>query len=123
MNGFVNVAPQQVSDIDGSNTQLKSFDPEHANQYEFGLKTNLYKDIVSGAISYYDIVIKDRLMTDPNNNNNAIQGGEVQSKGILEMPNVQALHKLDVSDYYDGQLLCDHAERAYCFAMYGLRAS
>ena len=82
MNGFVNVAPQQVSDIDGTNTQLKSFDPEHANQFEFGLKTNLFKEIVSGAISYYDIVVKDRLMTDPNNINNAIQGGEVKSNGV-----------------------------------------
>ena len=48
---------------------------------------------------------------------------EVQSQGILEMPNVQSAHKLDVSDYYDGQLLCAQAERAYCFAMSGLRAS
>ncbi|HMS27052.1 MAG TPA: methyltransferase domain-containing protein [Burkholderiaceae bacterium] len=48
---------------------------------------------------------------------------EVTSKGILEMPNVQATHKLDVSDYYDGQLLCDHAQSAYCFAVLGKRAT
>ncbi|MBK7025883.1 MAG: methyltransferase domain-containing protein [Polaromonas sp.] len=48
---------------------------------------------------------------------------EVQSQGILEMPNVQTTHKLDVCDYYHGQLLCDQAEHAYCFAMSGLRAS
>ncbi|ESU28874.1 putative TonB-dependent receptor [Flavobacterium limnosediminis JC2902] len=82
MNGFVNVAPQQVADVDGSNPRMKSFDPEHANQYEFGLKTNLYKDIISGSISYYNIDVKNRLMTDPNNINNSIQGGEVNSKGV-----------------------------------------
>ncbi|MBF6640694.1 TonB-dependent siderophore receptor [Flavobacterium sp. J49] len=82
MNGFINVAPQQVSDVDGSNPRMKSFDPEQANQYEFGLKTNLYKDIISASISYYNIDVKNRLMTDPNNINNAIQGGEVNSKGV-----------------------------------------
>jgi iron complex outermembrane receptor protein len=82
MNGFINVAPAQVSDIDGSNTRMQNYDPEHANQYEFGLKTNLYKDIISASISYYNIDVKNKLMTDPNNPNNSIQGGEVESKGF-----------------------------------------
>lgn len=80
-NGFVNVAPGQV-DVDGINTTLGTFDPEHANQYEFGFKTNLYKDIISAAVSYYNIDVKNRLMTDPNNVNASIQGGEVNSKGV-----------------------------------------
>jgi iron complex outermembrane receptor protein len=80
-NGFVNVAPGQV-DVDGTNTELGTFDPEHANQYEFGLKTNLYKDIISATVSYYNIDVKNRLMTDPNNVNASIQGGEVNSKGF-----------------------------------------
>lgn len=82
MNGFINIAPQQVADVDGSNPRMKTFDPEHANQYEFGLKTNLYKDIISASVSYYNIDVKNRLMTDPDNINNSIQGGEVNSKGI-----------------------------------------
>ncbi|RYJ52533.1 TonB-dependent siderophore receptor [Flavobacterium petrolei] len=82
MNGFVNVTPREVSEVDGSNPRIKSFDPEQANQYEFGLKTNLYKDIISASISYYNIDVKNKLMTDPNNINNAIQGGEVNSKGV-----------------------------------------
>jgi iron complex outermembrane receptor protein len=82
MNGFINQAPVSVSDVDGTNSRLQIFDPEHANQYEFGLKTNLYKDIISASISYYNIDVKNRLMTDPNNINNAIQGGEVNSKGV-----------------------------------------
>ena len=82
MNGFVNVTPREVSEVDGSNPRMESFDPEQANQYEFGLKTNLYKDIISASISYYNIDVKNRIMTDPNNINNSIQGGEVNSKGI-----------------------------------------
>lgn len=82
MNGFINQAPVSVSDVDGTNSRMQIFDPEQANQYEFGLKTNLYKDIISASISYYNIDVKNRLMTDPNNINNAIQGGEVNSKGV-----------------------------------------
>jgi len=82
MNGFQNVAPTTVADIDGSNPRTKEFDPEQANQFEVGLKTSLYKDIISASISYYDIRVKDRVITDPNNINNSIQGGEVESKGV-----------------------------------------
>lgn len=82
MNGFVNVTPREVSEVDGSNPRMESFDPEQANQYEIGLKTNLYKDIISASISYYNIDVKNRIMTDPNNINNSIQGGEVNSKGV-----------------------------------------
>jgi len=82
MNGFQNVAPVTVADLDGSNPRTKEFDPEQANQYEFGLKTSLYKDVISASVSYYNILVKDRVITDPNNINNSIQGGEVQSKGV-----------------------------------------
>ena len=82
MNGFQNVAPTTVADIDGSNPRTKEFDPEQANQLEVGLKTSLYKDIISASVSYYDIRVKDRVITDPNNINNSIQGGEVESKGL-----------------------------------------
>lgn len=82
MNGFKNVAPTTVADIDGSNPRTKEFDPEQANQFEVGLKTSLYKDIISASVSYYDIRVKDRVITDPNNINNSIQGGEVESKGV-----------------------------------------
>jgi iron complex outermembrane receptor protein len=82
MDGFVNILPQQVANVDGTNPTMKSFDPEHASQYEFGLKTNLYKDIISASISYYNIQVKDKLMSDPNNVNNTLQGGEVESKGV-----------------------------------------
>ena len=82
MNGFVNIAPAAVSDADGTNTRFKTFDPEIANQLEFGVKTNLYQDKISATASYYNIKVKNRVITDPNNINNSIQGGEVLSKGF-----------------------------------------
>lgn len=83
MDGFVNVAPTNIDNGDGvGGTTIGTFDPEHANQYEFGLKTNLYKDIISATISYYNIDVKNKLMTDPNNINASIQGGKVNSKGF-----------------------------------------
>ena len=82
MNGFTNVAPAQVSDLDGSNPRMKTFDPEQANQLEFGVKTNIYQDKIAFTASYYDIQVKNRVMSDPTNVNNSIQGGEVQSRGL-----------------------------------------
>lgn len=82
MNGFVNVAPAEVADVDGNNPRMKTFEPEHANQYEFGAKTNLIEGKLSATASYYNIVVENRVMTDPDNVNNSIQGGEVESKGF-----------------------------------------
>ncbi len=82
MNGFMNLAPAEVSDVDGSNTRTVIFDPEQANQYEFGIKANLFKDKIVASASYYNIIVDNRLMADPNNINNFIQGGEVESKGV-----------------------------------------
>ncbi len=81
MNGFSNVAPQQIADADGFNPRLKSFDPENANQLEGGIKSNFFNDRVSATASYYHITVANRVITDPENINNAIQGGEVVSKG------------------------------------------
>lgn len=81
MNGFKNIEPGFV-DVDGTNTKIGTFDPEHANQYELGLKTNLYKDVLSAAFSYYDITVSNILMAHPINPNASIQGGEVESKGV-----------------------------------------
>ena len=82
MNGFSNVSPTQVSDVDGSNPRIKTFDPEKANQWEIGVKTNLLENKLNITASYYDINVSNKLMTDPNNINNSIQGGEVESKGF-----------------------------------------
>jgi iron complex outermembrane recepter protein len=81
-NAFKNIAPMQVSDPDGTNPRLKSFEAEQANQWEVGVKTNLFKDRVFATASYYDIRVSNRVVGDVNNFYNSIQGGEVGSKGF-----------------------------------------
>ena len=82
LNAFINVAPMQVSDPDGSNPRIKSFKPEQANQWEFGVKSNLLSDRLFGTLSFYDITVRNRVSTDPNNINNSLQGGKVGSRGV-----------------------------------------
>lgn len=77
MNGFFNVSPQK--NVDGS---VKSFKPEQANQFEAGIKTNLFNDKISATFSYYDIKVSNRVYPDPANINNSLQGGKVGSKGF-----------------------------------------
>lgn len=82
MNGFKNVAPAQVAEVDGSNPRIKTFEPEHANQMELGVKANPFGGRLSATLSYYDILVTNRVMSDPENVYNSIQGGEVESKGF-----------------------------------------
>ncbi|MHA8059971.1 TonB-dependent siderophore receptor [Aquirufa beregesia] len=82
MNGFINLSPIEVADVSGNNPTLKILEPEHANQWELGVKTNLYKDKIALTTSYYNILVSNKTMSDPNNINNTIQGGEVESKGF-----------------------------------------
>jgi iron complex outermembrane recepter protein len=83
MNAFINKEPGSVYDMDGVLTgEIQSFKPEHANQFEFGVKTNLLSDKLSATVSYYDIKVTDRVYTDPANPWNSIQGGKVKSKGF-----------------------------------------
>jgi iron complex outermembrane receptor protein len=82
MNSFLNVAPQQVTDEDGSNPRVKSFKPEHANQLEFGVKTNLFSDKLSATVSYYNIKVANRVTPLVGNINDADQRGAVKSKGF-----------------------------------------
>lgn len=86
MNGFMNVGPAEVSDLNEAgepiNSRMKSFEPEHANQMEFGVKTSLFNKKLISTLSYYDIKVSNRVFVDPTNVRNSIQGGEVESQGI-----------------------------------------
>lgn len=82
MNAFINVAPEEIADADGSNPRVKSFRPEHANQWEAGVKANLFSNKLQATLSYYDIRVSDRVVGDPNNVYNFLQGGKVGSKGF-----------------------------------------
>ena len=116
MNGFSNVAPITVSDADGSNPRFKTFDPEKANQYEFGVKTNLLDDKISATASYYNITVGNRIITDPNNINSSIQGGEVVSKGfefsVIASP-VEGLNLVAGYSKNDAKVTEDNPESGY----------
>lgn len=78
MNGFSNVAPRTVED-NGTISTI-SFDPEQANQFEFGTKLNLFSNKLAATLSYYDIQVSDIVLsTGPNTYS---QGGEQVSRGI-----------------------------------------
>ncbi|OXA73103.1 TonB-dependent siderophore receptor [Flavobacterium aquidurense] len=59
MNGFANVAPGE--DVNGTTRTPRTFNPEHANQFEAGTKLNLLKDKVYTTFSYYDIKVTDQV--------------------------------------------------------------
>lgn len=81
-NAFHNNALISVADADGSNRHWQSFEPDHGNQWEVGVKTNLLKDRLFATASYYNIKVKNRIMGDPANIYNSLQGGALKSKGF-----------------------------------------
>ncbi|MGB6153404.1 MAG: TonB-dependent receptor, partial [Pricia sp.] len=81
-NGFNNVAPRLVGNLEDGPQTLRTFDPEQANQFESGIKTNLFGNRLTGSLSYYDIIVKDRVIQDPSNPFNFIANGEIESKGL-----------------------------------------
>ena len=99
-NGFTNVAPQLVGDPGDGPQTLKTFRPEQANQLEFGIKTNLFNDRLNATVSYYDIKVKDRVITDPSSPFNKIQGGEVVSKGFEIEINANPIKGLNIRAGY-----------------------
>lgn len=81
-NGFSYVDPELVP-IDETDptagTILQTYDLEQANQFEFGVKTNLLKNKVNAMLSYYDITVKDKVM---GYGTSKVQDGTVRSKGV-----------------------------------------
>lgn len=83
MNGFSNVAPvsQPLDDISGT------FKPQQANQFEGGVKMDLFNNRLSFTASYYDIKVKDVtrdevLKRDGVDYNIVVQNGTQTSKGV-----------------------------------------
>jgi len=78
MNGFSNVGAGLVSN---PATPIE-FKPEEANQLEGGVKLELLGGKLNGTLSYYDIQVKDKVRTDPNNPLYSVQDGTQRSKGF-----------------------------------------
>lgn len=79
MNAFFNVNPREVFDDNKVSQGVKSFKPEQANQWEFGVKTNLFSDKLFATFSVYDIRVSNRVYNTPIT---AVQGGKTGSKGF-----------------------------------------
>ncbi|MBP1649871.1 MAG: TonB-dependent siderophore receptor [Bacteroidetes bacterium] len=78
MNGFTN---QTGEDANG-----KAFKPEQANQWEGGIKAELFEKKLTASISYYDIEVKNVLRTNLEQPDFSIQDGTQRSKGAeIEM--------------------------------------
>ncbi|MBO9691132.1 TonB-dependent receptor [Chryseobacterium sp.] len=83
MNGFSYTAPvaQQLPDISG---EMK---PQMANQWEVGIKGNLWRNKVNFTVGYYDILVNNiqrgsGVIRDGKEYNIVVQDGEQRSKGI-----------------------------------------
>lgn len=57
MNGFSNVAP-----ITTPGNNIFTFDPEQANQIEFGTKLNLLDDRLTAGLSYYNVKVSNTVL-------------------------------------------------------------
>lgn len=72
--GFKNVA--------GTDEKNNSFKPEHAFQWEAGVKFSFFNETFTGSMSYYDITVDDKVRTNPDNIFFSIQDGTQRSKGF-----------------------------------------
>jgi iron complex outermembrane receptor protein len=100
MNGFKNVSPDRA-------TEGQTFEPEHANQLEFGIKANLLGDKLNATISYYDINVANLLTADPADISRSLQGGKSQSKGFefdLNASPVKGLNIIAGYSYNDSKV-------------------
>lgn len=84
MNGFANVPP--VTQPAGSNVS-GTLKPQHANQYEGGVKTDLFQGKLSFTASYYDISVTNMTRAEEvnvagTNYMVTVQNGTQKSKGI-----------------------------------------
>lgn len=116
MNGFMNQAPVQVADTNGANVRMKLLKPEQANQYEIGVKTNVWKEKLALTFSYYNILVSNKVMSDPTNINDVIQGGKVESKGLefsLIANPIQGLNIIAGFSYNDAIVKEDNPANGY----------
>lgn len=77
-NGFNNTN----SPIFKADSSISMSKPEQANQWEGGVKMDLFDGKLTGTISYYDITVKDILRSDNQHANFYLQNGTQKSKGV-----------------------------------------
>lgn len=84
MNGFINTDPSQNTSSTAPPVAV-TFDPEQANQFEFGTKVNLFNNKVIGSVSYYETKVSNMVYQvygeTPEDVTN-VQDGAQTNKGI-----------------------------------------
>lgn len=74
----------------------EAFKPEHANQWEGGVKANAFNGMLSATLSYYDISVSNILQVDPAHPQFNIQNGTQYSKGIEAEVKVNPIMGLNI---------------------------
>ena len=107
-NGFTYVNPEivpiNISDP-SLGTRLQSFDLEQANQLEFGAKTNLFNNKLETTLSYYNIIVNNKVM---GFGVGKVQDGKIKSQGFeleLNANPVDGLNLRGGFSYNDNELL------------------
>lgn len=77
-----------------------TFKPEHANQFEAGVKASAFNNKLNGSVSYYNIKVEDIVRADPSNPISSIQDGTQVSKGIEAEINASPLPGLNITAGY-----------------------
>jgi iron complex outermembrane receptor protein len=95
MNSFNNEGP--VTQGDGT---VETFEPERANQWEGGVKTNLFNGRLSATASYYDITVSNTIRSDPERAEFSIQDGERYSRGFELSLSAAPIPGLDITAGY-----------------------
>lgn len=101
MNGFSYTAPvsQPLPDYSGD------FKPQTSNQWEVGVKGNLWRNRVNFTVGYYDISVDNMLrlidvVRNGKSNSITIQDGEQRSKGIEIETIMNPIHGLNIMAGY-----------------------
>ena len=107
MNGFSNLAP--VDENTNGVISTRSLDPEHANQFEFGTKLNIFQNRLVASLSYYDIQVDDKsLRIDVDADNYYyVQNGKQESKGFEASITANPINGLNIVagySYNDSEL-------------------
>ncbi|WP_091150398.1 TonB-dependent receptor [Mucilaginibacter pineti] len=82
MNGFSNPGYNLAYDAATDKNVSRLFKSEQANQWEGGVKLDVFNGKLSSTISYYDISVKNKIRSDADHPNASVQDGTQKSRGF-----------------------------------------
>ena len=96
----------------GRSSTLQAFDPQTAEQYEAGLKTEFFDGRLTSTLAFYHLTKNNVLTPDPNNPNFSLPIGEARSQGIeLDISGqlTDALSLITTYAYTDARITKDNS--------------